>query len=245
MSHRSKRLLRSKRTLGYDGALAAAEVAEREWKQACVDGPPWVAATTGPFNVADIPSLHPGDRRQFVALYIQSHCTPVGRGRWLNVPRPKTTAPPRTDRIPTELWDEINARIAAMPIGTEFTSTDLLPLEYEWYAPTLTILGLRDNLLVWGPLLKRIKGRPSPVKVWTRGPAPMPSDPTALLGAWCAANPTRRTFGAADLATLVQPKFRPGMTQWLSEYYRTSGGTRGYCFTWHLDEQPLKVALGL
>ena len=140
--------------------------------------------------------------------------------------------------------------VAAMPEGHEFETADFADTTEE--RQRLGLTWTQNQLfrpLLWGPLQKRKNGRLC--RVWTRGPAPMPHDPTALLGAWCAANPTRRTFGAADLASLVQPRFRPGMARWLDAHYKASDGKRGpkgadgSCFTWHLDEQPLKVALGL
>ena len=189
----------------------------------------WVIATTGPFNVAEIPGLDPSDRKQFVATHIRPHCTPIGRGRWLNIPRPElpptpppeltTTGRPRLDagELPMVVKDAARAKIRAMPIGTEFTSVDVLPEDWHRSAYQLSTRCLPFWFECWGPLLKRVHQRPAPVKVWTRGPAPMVADPMALVGAWWAAHPERNILTPRDLE--VEPRYRCGLERWLAETF--------------------------
>lgn len=106
--------------------------------------------------------------------------------------------------------------VKAMPEGHEFSTSDFADTtEERWLLGQVWNLNRSFTALLWGPLQKRKNGRRC--RVWTRGPAPMPHDPMALVGAWWAAHPDRNILTPRDLE--VEPRYRCGLERWLAKTF--------------------------
>lgn len=109
--------------------------------------------------------------------------------------------------------------VEAMPLGHEFATSDFADTTHDrMVLGTVWTLNPRFTALLWGPLAKRKNCRV--VRVWTRGPAPMPDDPMALVGAWWAAHPERNSLSVADLD--LPPQYRCGVERWLAETFEAT-----------------------